>query len=72
MHGEILSLLDGHLSELQALRRELSGRRAALPGERRRVAAATASAAERYARALSSMLTDPDGQRPAAQRRVDR
>ncbi|GID97399.1 hypothetical protein ACFQFC_07875 [Amorphoplanes digitatis] len=66
MHGEILNLLDCHLSELQALRRELSGRHAALPGERRRVAAATASAAERYARTLSSMLTDVDGQLPAA------
>jgi hypothetical protein len=66
MHGEILNLLDGHLSELQALRRELSGRRAATPGERREVAAATASAAERYARALSSMLTAVDDPRTAA------
>ncbi|MEU4217911.1 hypothetical protein [Actinoplanes sp. NPDC026623] len=66
MHGEILNLLDGHLSELQALRRELSGRRAAAPGERRKVAAATASAAERYARALSCMLTDVDDPRTAA------
>jgi hypothetical protein len=62
MHGEILNLLDCHLSELQALRRKLSGRHASAPGERRRVAAATASAAERYARILSSMLTDVDGQ----------
>ena len=66
MHGEILNLLDGHLFELQALRRELSGRRAAAPGERRKVAAATASAAERYARALSSMLTGIDDKPPAA------
>lgn len=66
MHGEILNLLDGHLSELQALRRELSGHRAAAPGERREVAAATASAAERYARALSSMLTADDDRRALA------
>jgi hypothetical protein len=65
MHGEILNLLDCHLSELQALRRELSGHHAAVPGERRRVAAATASAAERYARALASLLTDAGGQQPA-------
>jgi hypothetical protein len=58
MHGEILNLMDCHLSELQALRHELSSRRAAMPGERRRVAAATASAAEQYAHALMSMLTD--------------
>ena len=57
MHGEILNLLDSHLSELQALRRELSSRRAAVPGERRRVAAATVSAAEEYVHALTSMLT---------------
>ncbi|MCU7730096.1 hypothetical protein ODJ79_40815 [Actinoplanes sp. KI2] len=66
MHGEVLNLLDCHLSELQALRRELSSRRAAAPGERRRVAAATASAAERYAHALMSMLTETDGRRAAA------
>lgn len=66
MHGEILNLLDCHLSELQALRRELAGRRAALPGERRKVAAATASAAEQYAHALMSLLTDADDQRATA------
>ena len=65
MHGEILNLLDRHLSEVQALRQELSGHRAASPGERRRLAAAAAAAAERYARALSSILTSADDQQPA-------
>jgi hypothetical protein len=72
MHGEILNLLDRHLSELQALRRELSGHRAAAPGERRRVAAATASAAERYAQTLSTLLTNVDGQQPSAPGSVSR
>jgi hypothetical protein len=62
MHGEILNLLDNHLYELQALRRELSGHRAAALGERREVATATASAAERYARTLSALLANDDGQ----------
>ncbi|MCU7724445.1 hypothetical protein ODJ79_12025 [Actinoplanes sp. KI2] len=60
MHGEILNLLDCHLSELQALRQELASRRAAMPGERLQVAAATASAAEQYAHAMTSMLTHAD------------
>jgi hypothetical protein len=68
MHSEILNLLDCHLSELQALRRELSGRRAALPGERRKVAAAALAAADRYARALSSILAGADDQHQAIPR----
>ncbi|GAB1645395.1 hypothetical protein [Krasilnikovia sp. MM14-A1259] len=61
MHDEVLGLLDKHLAELHALRGELARQRTVVPGERRRVAAATAGSARRYAQALIQVLGRDDG-----------
>ncbi|GIJ43163.1 hypothetical protein Val02_00490 [Virgisporangium aliadipatigenens] len=58
LHSYVLDRLDSHLAELQRLRRELAGRHLTPPGERRRLAAATATAALRYGRDIDSVLEE--------------
>jgi hypothetical protein len=56
LHAYVLAQLDTHLAELQRLRRELAARHQTPPGERRRIAAATVTAALRYGRDIDSVL----------------
>jgi hypothetical protein len=42
MHSEVLCVLDVHINQLHALRRDLVAARPVDPGERRRIAAAAA------------------------------
>jgi hypothetical protein len=58
MHSDVLSLLDDHLTELQALRRDLTLARPIRPGARWDTAAATLRSAQRYASELTHILTD--------------
>jgi hypothetical protein len=57
MHSDVLTLLDDHLAELQALRRDLTLARSIKPGERLDAAAATLRSAQRYASELTHLLT---------------
>lgn len=61
MHGDVLSLLDDHLAELQALRRDLTLSRSIRPGARWDAAAATLRSAQRYASELTQILTADAG-----------
>lgn len=61
MHSEVLSALDTHLAELQALRRELVAARPIGPGGRWQIAADAAASARRCARRLGVVLANrPD------------
>ncbi|MET8154056.1 hypothetical protein ACIBSW_20655 [Actinoplanes sp. NPDC049668] len=56
MHGEVLGVVDAHLSELQNLRRALVAARPIDVGERLRIAAAAVTSAQRCAEELSHLL----------------
>ncbi|MEV4640084.1 hypothetical protein AB0J80_22315 [Actinoplanes sp. NPDC049548] len=56
MHSEVLSVLDTHLAELQALRRDLVAARPIGPGGRWQITADAAASARRCARRLGILL----------------
>ena len=56
MHGEVLGVVDAHLSELQELRRALVAARPIDAGERLRIVAAAVASAQRCARELNCLL----------------
>ncbi|MFI7601876.1 hypothetical protein [Actinoplanes sp. NPDC049681] len=64
MHGEVLSILDTHLAELQAIRRELAAARPTGLGQRRQIAAEAAEAARRCAGRLELVLDGPAKEQP--------
>jgi hypothetical protein len=61
MHSDVLNLLDAHLAELQALRRDLTPSRSIRPGARWDVAAATLESTRHFASELSRVLTQDHG-----------
>jgi hypothetical protein len=60
MHADVINLLDTHLAELQALRRDLTSPRPTRPGERHDAAAATLHSMQHFAAELELILSDPD------------
>ncbi|MFI5494005.1 hypothetical protein [Actinoplanes sp. NPDC051859] len=58
MHGEILAVLDAHLAELQALRRQLVAARPIGPGQRWAIAADAAASSRQCASRLTTLLAD--------------
>jgi alkanesulfonate monooxygenase SsuD/methylene tetrahydromethanopterin reductase-like flavin-dependent oxidoreductase (luciferase family) len=56
VHNDLLWLLDAHLAEMQGLRDLLAAPRPVRPGERWAAALESAQTAQRYARAVDSLL----------------
>jgi hypothetical protein len=56
MHSEVLDVLDAHLGELLALRRDLVAARPIDLGERRQIATAAVASSRRCAQGLSVLL----------------
>jgi hypothetical protein len=59
MHSDVLHLIDTHLAELQALRRDLTSSRQIRPGARFDAASATLQSTRHFASELSLILTQP-------------
>ncbi|WP_433796767.1 hypothetical protein [Actinoplanes sp. CA-252034] len=59
MHADVLQLIDTHLSEVQALRRDLTSSRPIRPGERHDAAAATLDSLQSFAAELQVILRGP-------------
>jgi hypothetical protein len=61
VHHDLLSLLDSHLAELNALRHMLSAPRPVHPGERWAAAEQTIRSAERYAQDVHALRSGSPG-----------
>jgi hypothetical protein len=59
MHAEVVTALDSHLAELQALRRQLTDARACEPGERLDLVLQIAASAERLAHTVYAHRETP-------------
>jgi hypothetical protein len=64
MHSDVLNLIDAHLAELQALRRDLTSSRQIQPGARLDAASATLQSTRHFASELSLIL-NPQAVAPA-------